>query len=94
MKYCGSSCKPGDRGNLISWLFFFSISYLAVKSSTEAVLVLCRRGDQSSLKTALQVLNLPVNLSPKIELKSWCLRQSSFSLSKLPRIRLNGILNF
>ncbi|XP_074619191.1 gem-associated protein 5-like isoform X2 [Acropora palmata] len=29
--------------------------YLAVKSSTEAVLVLCRRGDEPSLKTALQV---------------------------------------
>ena len=60
MKYCDSSCKPGDRGNLMSWLLFSSISYLAVKSSTEAVLVLCRRGDQPSLKTALQVLKLPL----------------------------------
>ena len=30
-------------------------SYLAVHSSSDAVRVLCRRGDQPSLKTALQV---------------------------------------
>lgn len=30
-------------------------SYLAVHSSSDAVRVLCRRGDQPSLRTALQV---------------------------------------
>lgn len=34
----------------------YSFSYLAVHSSAEAVRVLCRRGDQPSLRTALQVL--------------------------------------
>ena len=34
----------------------FSCSYLAVHSSADAVRVLCRRGDQPSLRTALQVL--------------------------------------
>ena len=32
-----------------------SCSYLAVHSSADAVRVLCRRGDQPSLRTALQV---------------------------------------
>ena len=47
--------------DLLSCVLSFSCSYLAVHSSADAVRVLCRRGDQPSLRTALQVLFEPLD---------------------------------
>lgn len=62
----------------------YSFSYLAVHSSAEAVRVLCRRGDQPSLRTALQVFCKALRLAFSSLLFSLGLRISNKVCRKSP----------
>ena len=82
-----SSCF-GSLSNSIMRVPFSSISYLAVKSSAEAVRVLVRRGDQPSLKTAFQVLFQPLESSFSFQFLSVGWMASMLTKSQGPRLQI------